>query len=487
MDAVFLARLQFAFTVGFHFLFPPVTIGMAWVIAGMMWKWKRTGEEFWLRVSRFWIKLFAITFAAGVATGITMEFQFGTNWAEYSRFVGDIFGAPLAAEAIFAFFLESTFLGVLLFGFGRFSRTTLFVAALLVAVGSTLSAFWIIVANSWMQTPAGFELVGGRAELTDFWAAVFNPSTLPRYTHTIAASLTTGALFVLGVSASLLRRGKSVEEAKASLRVALVVAFAATVAQLGTGHWHGMQVAETQPIKLAATEGLFDTQRRAPFVVFAIPDAERERLAAAVEVPGLLSWLSFADFDAEVQGLREVPPEDRPPLGEVFFSFRAMIALWGWFLLLTAVGLFLLWRRRLFEQRWWLRLAVWTIPLPFLANEVGWMVAELGRQPWAIQGVLRTRDAISVNVPAWQILASLVMFGLIYALLFVAWLYLLRKHVRRGPEPAAATAGAGGDGTPAGVGTAPASRGDASEGGAEPPAENGAGAPAGGDGKAGDR
>ena len=437
MDAVILARLQFAFTVGFHFLFPPLTIGMAWVIVGTMWKWKRTGEEFWLRISRFWIKLFAITFATGVATGITMEFQFGTNWAEYSRFVGDIFGAPLAAEAIFAFFLESTFLGVLLFGFGRFSRTTLFVAALLVAVGSTLSAFWIIVANSWMQTPAGFELVGGRAELTDFWAAVFNPSTWPRYAHTIMASLTTGSLFVVGVSALLLRRGKSVEEAKASLRIALALAFAATVAQFGTGHWHGMQVAETQPIKLAATEGLFDTQRRAPFVVFGIPNAREERLDAAVEVPGLLSWLAFADTDAEVQGLREVPPDERPPLGEVFFSFRFMIALWGWFFLLTASGMFLLWRRRLFEQRWWLRLAVWTIPLPFLANELGWMVTELGRQPWAIYGVLKTRDAISINVPAWQILASLILFGLIYALLFVAWFYLLRKHIRKGPEPAA--------------------------------------------------
>ena len=481
MDAVTLARLQFALTVGFHFLFPPVTIGMAWVIAGMMWKWKRTGEEFWLRVSRFWIKLFAITFAAGVATGITMEFQFGTNWAEYSRFVGDIFGAPLAAEAIFAFFLESTFLGVLLFGFGRFSRTTLFVAALLVAIGATLSAFWIIVANSWMQTPAGFELVGGRAQLTDFWAAVFNPSTMPRYTHTIAAALTTGALFVLGIGALLLRRGKSVEEAKASLRVALVVAFVATLAQLGTGHWHGMQVAATQPIKLAATEGLFDTQRRAPFVVFAIPDARQERLDAAIEIPGLLSWLSFADVDAEVQGLREVPPEDRPPLGAVFFSFRAMFALWGWFLLLTASGVFLLWRRRLFEQRGWLRLAVWTIPLPFLANELGWMVAEFGRQPWAIQGVLRTRDAISVNVPAWQILASLSMFGLIYALLFIAWLYLVRKQVRRGFEPVATLAGAGSGGT------TPAPVREPTEGAGATPAENGVDAPAGGDGKAGDR
>ncbi len=478
MDAVILARLQFAFTVGFHFLFPPLTIGMAWVIAGTMWKWKRTGDELWLRISRFWIKLFAITFATGVATGITMEFQFGTNWAEYSRFVGDIFGAPLAAEAIFAFFLESTFLGVLLFGFGRFSRTTLFVASLLVAVGSTLSAFWIIVANSWMQTPAGFELVGGRAELTDFWAAVFNPSTWPRYAHTIVASLTTGSLFVVGVSALLLRRGKSVEEARASLRIALVLAFSATVVQFGTGHWHGMQVAQTQPIKLAATEGLFDTQRRAPFVVFGIPNAREERLDAAVEVPGLLSWLAFADTEAEVQGLREVPPEERPPLGEVFFSFRFMIALWGWFFLLTASGVFLLWRRRLFEQRWWLRLAVWTIPLPFLANELGWMVTELGRQPWAIYGVLKTRDAISINVPAWQILASLILFGLIYALLFVAWFYLLRKHIRKGPEAAASS----GDGPGAVSAAVPRAAAEVSAPAAGEPA-----APAGDDGKAGDR
>jgi cytochrome d ubiquinol oxidase subunit I len=437
MDATVLARLQFAFTVGFHFLFPPVTIGMSWLITGLLWKWKRTGDDLWRRTARFWLKLFAITFAVGVATGITMEFQFGTNWAAYSRFVGDIFGAPLAAEGIFSFFLESTFLGVLLFGFDRFSRGTLVFAGLMVAVGSTLSAFWIIAANSWMQTPAGFHIVAGRAELTDFWAAVFNPSLPPRYAHSVVSALVTGSFFVTGISAALLLGKRHLDVAKASLRVALIVAFCATLVQLGTGHWHGMQVAATQPAKFAATEALFETQRGAPLVAFGIPDSKHAHLHAAVEIPGLLSWMATADSNAEIRGLNSFPRDEWPPVGETFWSFRMMIGLWFWFLGLSGLGMILLWRRRLFENRFFLRLAMLTIPLPFLANELGWFVAEVGRQPWVVYGVLRTRDAVSPNVPAGSILFSLILFGAIYALLFFVWIYLLRRAVKKGPEPAA--------------------------------------------------
>ena len=279
MDPVLLSRIQFALTVGFHFIFPPLTIGLAWLIVWFMTKYKNTGDDFYRSLSRFWIKLFTVSFAIGVATGITMEFQFGTNWAEYSRFVGDIFGAPLAAEGIFAFFLESSFMGVLLFGWNRLSRKTLWFASLMVAVGSTLSAFWIIVANSWMQTPTGFHIVAGRAELTNFWLAVFNPSTIPRYLHTVCASLITGAFFMLGVSAWYLLKKRHLNFAKSSLKAALVIAFISSIFQLGIGHAHAIQVAFTQPEKLAAIEGIFDTQTRAPALVFGIPNKTEGRIA----------------------------------------------------------------------------------------------------------------------------------------------------------------------------------------------------------------
>jgi cytochrome d ubiquinol oxidase subunit I len=271
MDPVLLARIQFAFTVGFHYIFPPITIGMAWFIFYFMNRYLKTGDEIFGGQARFWLKLLAVTFAVGVATGITMEFQFGTNWADYSRFVGDIFGAPLAAEGIFAFFLESTFMGVMLFGWHRFSRKTLWFASLMVALGSTLSAFWIIVANSWMQTPAGYEIVNGRAELTDFFTAVFNPSTLPRYFHTIAGCLVNGLFFTMGISAYYLLKGRHTDFARRALVASVTAGFAASVAQFGLGHWHGVQVAHTQPEKLAAFEAHFETMQKAPAILIDFP------------------------------------------------------------------------------------------------------------------------------------------------------------------------------------------------------------------------
>jgi cytochrome d ubiquinol oxidase subunit I len=436
LDPVLLARIQFAVTVGFHFIFPPLTIGMGWLIFYFMNRYKKTKDDLFKGIARFWIKVFALTFAVGVATGIVLEFQFGTNWAAYSRFVGDIFGAPLAAEGIFAFFLESTFVGVLIWGWKRFSARTLWFASLMVAVGATLSAFWIIVANSWMQTPVGYEVIGGRAELTDFWAAVFNPSTLPRYLHTIDACLITGAFFMMGISAWYLRRGEHEDFARKSFKVSLVAGFIAAVLQLPLGHYHAVQVAQTQPEKLAAFEGLFETQKEAPLLIFGIPDAEEKTVHAAVKVPGLLSFLVGFDTRTEVKGLNDYPTDEWPPLGLTFYSFHLMFILGLYFIGLTALGIFMLWRKKLFGSRFFMTLAFLSLPLPLVANELGWIAAEVGRQPWIVYRLLKTSEAISVTVPAGQILASLIMFSAIYLLLGALWIFLLRREVKKGPEVA---------------------------------------------------
>lgn len=430
MDAVLLSRIQFGLTAFFHFLFPPVTIGMAVLLAVMEFQYWRTGKGIYDRMARFWSKLFAIIFAVGVATGITMEFQFGTNWSEYSKFVGDIFGAPLAAEGVFAFFLESTFIGLLIFGRDRISRWMRFVSAAMVALGSTLSAFWIIVANSWQQTPAGYKIEGGRAVLTDFWAAVFNPSTVPRYLHTLDAAYITGAFFVMGISAYLLLKGKQTEIAKKSLKMGLVFALAASLLQVYLGDIHAKQVAVTQPAKLAAFEGLWETKSEAPLVLFGIPDPAGERTKMQIGVPGALSWLVYGDTGAPVKGLKEFAPADRPPLLITFYSYRLMILLAGYMALLVLGGGYLLIRGKLYTNKTILKLFFYSIPVPLLVNELGWIAAEVGRQPWIVQGLMRTAAAAS-PVPAAQILASIVVFTAVYSGLAGALIYLIRRELNR--------------------------------------------------------
>ncbi len=434
MDAVLLARIQFALTIGFHYIFPVITIGMAWMIVWMLTRHLRTGEPIYQRMARFWIRVFALSFAVGVATGITMEFQFGMNWARYSRFVGDIFGAPLAAEGILAFFLESSFLGIMLYGERRLSKRVYWFSSLMVAVGSTLSGFWIVVANSWQQTPAGFQIVNGRAELVDFWAAVFNPSTMPRYLHTIDGALAAGAFFIMGLSAWFLLRGEHQEFARKSLSMALVLAFLASVAQIPLGHFHAVQVAETQPVKLAAFEGLWETQTNAPLLIMGLPNQEKQRTDFALEIPGLLSIGVGGSTETEVAGLKDFPEDEWPPLLLSFFSFHFMVGLGFYFIGLTALGLFLLWRQKLHENRLFLWAALLSIPLPVIANELGWMAAEVGRQPWIVYGLMRTDQAFSTVVPAGQILASIVMFTTVYTLLFCVWIFLLRRKLLKGPE-----------------------------------------------------
>ena len=435
MDAVWLARLQFALTVGFHYLFPPLSIGLAWMIFGYQTRFLKTGEAVYRQLALFWTRLFAITFAVGVATGITMEFQFGTNWAAYSRFVGDIFGAPLAAEGVFAFFLESSFLGILLYGEKRVSRKVYWLSSLLVAVGATLSAFWIVVANSWQQTPAGYHLLNGRAELTGFWAAVFNPSTLPRYLHVITGALVVGTFFIVGVSALMLLKKKHAAFAERSLKSALIPFFLAAMLVMGAGHMHAVQVAETQPAKLAAFEGLWETRTGAPLLLFGVPNAATETTDWAVGVPNFLSLMVGLSKETRVQGLKDFSKELRPPLLPTFFSFHLMVYLGGWFALLGTFGLFLWWRGKVARNRLFLTAAALTLPLPFIANELGWMAAEIGRQPWVVYNLMLTKDAVSAVVPAGQILASIVLFSLIYALLFGVWLYLLGRAIDQGPQP----------------------------------------------------
>jgi cytochrome d ubiquinol oxidase subunit I len=440
MEALTLARIQFAFTAGFHFIFPPITIGLGWLIVFAEWSvWRRrdgVSEE----VARFFGKLFAITFAVGVATGIVMEFEFGTNWAAYSRFVGDIFGAPLAAEGVFAFFLESTFLGVYLYGRGRVSRGLHWFSALMVAVGATLSAFWIIVANSWQQTPAGFVVRNGRAELTDFWAAVFNPSTLPRYFHTVVAGLVTGAFVMAGVAAYHLLRDPASAFARKALRLAVLWGLLVSVLEvMPFGHLHAQQVARTQPEKFAAIEGLYTSQGGAPLVVFGVPFGPPPSLKAAVEIPGLLSYMAFGDTGAQVRGIDAFPQENRPPLWLTFVSFHNMVALGAFFIALMAWSAWRLVGGQLWHDRRTLRLLVLSIPLPVVASQLGWVAAEVGRQPWIVYGMLRTGQAHSPTVTAGEVALSLGLFGLVYAALGALWLTLMIRAARTAPalQPAA--------------------------------------------------
>jgi cytochrome d ubiquinol oxidase subunit I len=439
MDALTLARIQFAVTVGFHFIFPPISIGLAWILVIAEWfAWKRRDEAY-AQVAKLFGKLFAITFATGVATGIVMEFQFGTNWAAYSRFVGDIFGAPLAAEGVFAFFLESTFLGVYLYGRQRVSQGTIWFSSLMVAVGATLSAFWIIVANSWQQTPTGYVVRDGRAELTDFWAAVFNPSTLPRYFHTVVAALVVGAFVVAGVAAWHLLRDAEAAWARKALKLGVTWGLIVSCLELMPfGHLHAQQVARTQPAKFAAIEGLYTGQSGAPLVVFGVPFGQPPKVGAKVEIPGLLSWMAFGDPAARVQGIDEFPLEDRPPLWLTFVSFHNMVVLGMWFIALMAWAAWRLYRGSLHQDRKTLWALVLSIPLPVAACQLGWVAAEVGRQPWIVYGLLRTDQAHSPTVTAAEIAFSLGLFGLVYLALGALWLTMMVRKARISPAAHAA-------------------------------------------------
>lgn len=436
MDPILLARAQFALTVMFHFVFPSITIGLGLVVAILEVARWRTRREVYARAARFWTKLFALTFVVGVATGIVIEFEFGTNWSRYSTFVGDVFGAPLAAEAILAFFLESSFLGLLLFGGNRIGSGLRALAACLVAFGAALSGLWIIIANSWMQTPAGYEVQGGRAVLVDAFAAFFNPSTLPRYAHTIASSWAMAGFLVIGVAAWLIRKGRAGDVARLSLRVGLLVAIVGTGSVLLTGDQHARQVATTQPAKFAAMQGLYTTTAGAPLVIWSLPPAQEPTDAIQgpeILITRLLSFLSFGSFTAVISGLDQFPPSEWPPVAATFLAYHNMVILGTLMAVLLASGAWLLWRRRLEASGRWLGAATWAFILPALAIQLGWATAEIGRQPWIVYGVLQTSAGTSPVVSAPEIVFSMLLFGAIYLLLGGLWLFLMRRAIREGP------------------------------------------------------
>ena len=487
MDVVLLSRIQFALTIMFHYIFPPLTIGMGVVLVYLegMYLWKR--EPIYETAARFWTQLFAVTFAVGVATGIVMEFQFGTNWAVYSRFVGDVFGSALAAEGIFAFFLESGFLAVLVFGWDKVSAGFHFFATVMVALGSIFSAIWIVVANSWQQTPTGHHfvqmmrdgqpwMVDGepivRAEIVSFWEVVFNPSTLERLSHTLIGAFIMGAFFIMSISAYYLLKNKHRDFAKRSFTGALILASFFCLVQLVSGHSNAVMVSKHQPAKLAAYEGHFKTGP-GDLSLIGWPIEDEERVAMNLAVPGLLSLLVHGDSNTPVTGLDRFRPEDRPPLLPTFFSYRLMVGLGMTFIALTLFSLFLLWRGKLFSQRWLLKIFVVAVLGAVAANQLGWIAAEVGRQPWVVYPVverdtagkpildaegfalyrstefpaaegtlsivgLRTKDAVSETVGSAEVLASMVMFGLIYLLLGALWVLVLDRKIRKGPTPVTA-------------------------------------------------
>lgn len=436
MDTALLARLQFALTIMFHYLFPPLSIGLGAMLVFFEGMYLKTGDKAYETITRFWTRIFAVNFAMGVATGIVMEFQFGTNWATYSRYVGDIFGSALAAEGIFAFFLESGFLAVLVFGWDRVKPGMHFFATLMVALGSIFSAVWIVVANSWQQTPAGFHIVGtglhARAEVTDFWVMVFNPSSAHRLVHTILGAFLMGAFFVMSVSAFYLLKKRFEELARRMLKVALIFACVTTAAIFISGDMQAKKVAETQPAKLAALEGHFKTGPASLYLV-GVPDPETETVHG-IGVPGMLSFLVHGDAAAPMTGLDAFEKRDRPPVQIPFQAYHLMIAAGVFMFALSYGSLWMLWRGRLFQARWLLKLLVAAVVAPVIANQSGWVAAEVGRQPWVVYGLLRTSEALSKAVVAEQILISIALFGLIYLLLAAVWVYVLNDKIKHGPD-----------------------------------------------------
>jgi len=438
-DVVLLSRIQFALTIMFHYLFPPLTIGLSLLMVIMEGLYLKTKNPIYETMARFWTKIFAVNFAMGVATGIVMEFQFGTNWAGYSKFVGDIFGAALAAEGIFAFFLESGFLSILVFGWDRVSPKVHFFSTLMVSMGSIFSAIWIVVANSWQQTPAGYKLVQHlgmtRCELTDFWAVVFNPSAMPRLIHTLSGAFVLGGFFVMSVAAYYLLKGRFEDFAKRSLTLGLIYAFCASMMAGLAGDTSARLLATTQPTKLAAFEGHFKTEKTGTGLwLFGVVNDKARRVEYGVQIPDMLSILVYGNPSKPVAGLDQFPEEDWPPVPIPFAAFHIMVALGGYFVGITALGLFFLWRKTLFQQRWLLWIFVFSVIGPFVANEVGWVAAEVGRQPWVVYGLLRTKDAVSQSLPGQHVLASIIAFSFVYVLLFMVWLSVLHSKITHGPD-----------------------------------------------------
>jgi len=433
-DAVLLSRIQFGFVMSFHIIFPAFTIGLAsWLalLAGMYLKTRRT---LWRELYLFWLKIFAVSFALGVVSGIVMSFQFGTNWSELSVRAGNILGPLLAYEVLTAFFMEATFLGVMLFGWRRVSPGLHFLSTCMVALGTLVSTFWIVSANSWMHTPAGYAIVEGVFEPVDWFAIVFNPSFPLRLTHMVLAAFITTCFVIGGVSAAYLRRARHVEGARLMLRLAIGFAAFAVPTQILVGDLHGLQVHEHQPVKLAAIEALWETREGAPLVLFAWPDETLEANRFEIALPRLASLIVTHDLEGRIAGLTEVAPNERPPVAPVFFAFRVMVGIGTLMLALVVASAVLWWRGTLFQSRALLRAWVLMTPSGFIAVLAGWYTTEIGRQPYVIQGLMRTSEAAS-TVSAASVATSLLAFATIYTFIFAAGTYYLLKLLRKGPQP----------------------------------------------------
>jgi cytochrome bd ubiquinol oxidase subunit I len=439
-----LARLQFGMTSIYHFLFVPLTLGLAPLVAVMQTLWHRSKDERWLRLTRFFGTLLLINFAIGVATGLVQEFQFGMNWSVYSEFVGDVFGAPLAIEGLAAFFLEATFLGLWIFGWDRLSPRVHLATIWLAAIGTWLSAYFILVANSWMQHPVGYELVDGKAQLTDFGALLSNGFALRAYLQVLLAGLTTGSIVVLGVSCWHLLRGRNADLFRKPAALALIVAVPVTLLNLSVGNRFGAAVTEAQAMKIASAEALWNTEQPAGFSLFQIGGFSRQDQDPSfdLEIPRLLSWMATGSFDGEVQGINQLQAQEErqfgpgnyiPDVAVTYWSIRVMAYLGALMLLVAAVGAWLYRRRTLEKARWYLRTAIIATAFPFVAAISGWVLTEMGRQPWIVQGLLKTEDAVSPSVGTSELILSISAFALLYIILGIVNFVLMRRYARLDP------------------------------------------------------
>lgn len=444
MEEVLLARIQFASTTLFHFIFVPLSIGLAFIIAVMETLYVVKKDEMYKKMSKFWGKFFLINFAVGVVTGIIQEFQFGMNWSDYSRFVGDVFGAPLAIEALLAFFMESTFIGLWIFGWERLPKKLHLASIWLVSIGTALSALWILAANSFMQNPVGYEIANGRAEMNDFLGLLTNPKLLVAYPHTIFASLCTAAFLLIGISAWNMIKKRDIEFFKKSMNISLIVGLVSTLGIAFSGHAQSQYLVEAQPMKMAAAEGIWEnTTDPAPWTVVAGIDTENQKNNWSVEVPYLLSYLSYGKFSGDLPGMKALQAQYEdlygegnyiPPVKTTFWSFRIMVAAGGLMILFSLIGLILLRRKKLETSTRFLKWLVGALFLPYIANSAGWIMSEIGRQPWVVNGLMLTESGVSPSVSSGQILFSLIAFSLIYTLLAVAMVYLFIKTIKQGPH-----------------------------------------------------
>jgi cytochrome d ubiquinol oxidase subunit I len=435
MDVLFLSRLQFAATAAFHFIFVPLTLGLSWLVAYMEWRYVKTGDVMYLRMTKFWGKLFLINFALGVVTGITMEFQLGMNWAEYSKYVGDVFGAPLAIEATTAFFLESVFIGVWIFGWNRISKKMHAVSITIVAFATNMSALWILLANGWQQHPVGYVLKNGRAEMVDFVALFTNPNGLGKFFHTVISGYVIAAFFVMAISAYHIRKKNELQFFKKSFMYSAVFGLLSSLLIIVSGDIQSMIVAKTQPAKFAAVEAQWETKKNAPYSLIILPDTANEKNSVeALTIPGGMSLLAFGDKNAEIKGLKDFRKEDRPPVMMTFLNFRFMVILGFLFLIASIAAVYLSAKDKLEEYPGVLKLILLMLPLPYLAGQAGWIVAEVGRQPWVVYGLMRTSEGVSKSIDLSQVISSLAGFVLLYGTLAAVDIYLLTKFAKKGPD-----------------------------------------------------